>query len=170
GVGAPGTSQTQAVDLYDPATAALLAQLLGTDALGPNTGFGSAVALDGDWLAVGAPDYSSYYSEGDGAVVIYQRIDGVWSTTPFQVLYGPGGSSFGTALDLNGTTLVIGAPFEQVPSGDSSVQAGAVHVYALVNGEGGPVLAGGDQPLPDPHPIHGEEVGAAVAAAWGVVA
>ncbi len=69
--------------------------------------FGDALAVDGDYLAVGDPEANR--------VVLYQRTDrGRWLRT--QEIVPPKGSTadragagFGYALDLNQTTLVIGA-------------------------------------------------------------
>ncbi len=74
---------------------------------GDSKSFGDALAVDGDYLAVGDPEANR--------VVLYQRTDrGRWLRT--QEIVPPKGSTadragvgFGHALDLNQTTLVIGS-------------------------------------------------------------
>jgi hypothetical protein len=183
-VGAPGNPDAESVDLYELGTAALLAQLNGQEDIGSDSGYGTAVAVSGDWLAVGAPGASNcdgecgYGEEGceycspDGAVLIYHREDGVWVPSPYQVLYGPYSSAFGSSLALDGTTLVIGAPDETNYSGSDyyGVDAGAAHVYTLVEGESGEYWSEVGDPLTDPNPVDGEEFGSAVALDGTVIA
>ena len=84
--------------------------------------FGTAVAVDGDTLAVGAPGDS-----GGGAVYVYVRDEaGSWSEqarlphpTPTQNL------EFGSALVLRGDTLIVGAPGDD----RDRVEAGAVFFF-----------------------------------------
>ncbi|MDX6625221.1 MAG: hypothetical protein QOE56_210 [Solirubrobacterales bacterium] len=154
-VGAPGSPTNQAVDVYDAATYALIAQLLGSDAgAGGGADFGSAVAVSGDWLVVGAPG-----AGGGGLVYIYSRQDGAWVTVPYQVLTGADDSSFGQSVAIDGLTIVVGAPGETLGGG---LTAGAVHVYTLVNGEGGPYWSD-TWDLSDPNAADGEAFGSAVA-------
>jgi hypothetical protein len=176
-VGAPGNPDNEAVDLYDLATTALIAQLTGQDNVGPESGYGTAVAVSGDWLAVGAPqtvvcseECSDYYP--DGAVLIYHREDGVWVQTPYQVLLGPDSSAFGSALALDGLTLVVGAPDETIYSDSQpyGLTAGAAHVYTLVEGEGGPYWAEAGPELTDPNAIYGGGFGTAVAVDGATIA
>ena len=85
--------------------------------------FGTAVALDGDLLAVGAPDEDSGATgiNGDesddsesnaGAVYVFREAGG-WSQEAYVKAAFPDGSdAFGQALALSGSALVIGAPLE----------------------------------------------------------
>ncbi len=73
-----------------------------------NDGFGSAVAIEGDIVLVGAPRH-----EKSGAVFVYARDpeSGVWHEE--SRLRGEGlmaGSGFGSVLALNGQTALVGAP------------------------------------------------------------
>jgi hypothetical protein len=97
------------------------------------SGFGEAVALDGDTLAVGEPADSSW-SSGNANVYVFERDRGgagAWG----EVAKIPGhhdDDDFGRALSISGDTLVVGAPEEDMPFS----QAGAAYVYG--RDEGGP--------------------------------
>jgi FG-GAP repeat len=161
-VGAPGNASGEAVDLYDPDTYALLVSLLGADAFaGDGSGFGSAVAVSGDWLVVGAPQ-----ADGSGAVFIYLRKDGAWGADPFQSLFGAVNSSFGKSVAIDGLTIVVGAPHDAIPASDvypDWLRPGSVHVFTFAgDAAGGSWIAAGN-PLYDPDPIHDEGFGSAVA-------
>lgn len=80
----------------------------------PFPSYGSAVAVEGDTIAVGsivAPGHSA----DSGAVYVYQRQGGAWVETAKLVgsLTSPGASlsHFGGALDLDAGRLVIGSYF-----------------------------------------------------------
>lgn len=89
--------------------------------------FGAAVALHNGFLAVGAP-LNSGRGTASGAVYVFAREGEGWTlqdklvssrTAPFD--------NFGTALALDGRTLVVGAPFADGERGGE----GTVHVFAL---------------------------------------
>lgn len=72
-----------------------------------NDWMGSCIALDGDTLVVGANGKDSQR----GAVYVFERSGGVWSEV--QKLTASDsyvGQYFGTTADLDGDTLVVGAP------------------------------------------------------------
>lgn len=76
----------------------------------PKDAFGWSIALDGDFLAVGAPRAWSGGPTGGGAVYTYQRIDGVWT---FNSKLSRGSDhSFGWSLDMDGDTLVVGSSLQ----------------------------------------------------------
>ncbi len=84
--------------------------LLAPDA-SPNDLFGSAVDVDGEWLAVGAPGANISVQEAAGAVYLYRKVAGTW--TIFQKLSAsvPAADDlFGGSVSLSGSNLVIGAP------------------------------------------------------------
>jgi ketosteroid isomerase-like protein len=112
--------------------------------------FGQSLALDGDLLAVGAPEEDSDASgvNGDqqddsleraGAVYVFERdADGGWSQTAYLKPSNPGfGDSFGSALTLSGNVLAVAAPGENSAAvgldGDgldnSAADSGAVYVF-----------------------------------------
>lgn len=82
-----------------------------------NTFFGSAVAIDGDTIVVGASPV--------GAVYVFVQSGGVWSLQ--QKVQVAGGGGFGTAVAISGDTFVAGAFGE-----DSS--AGAARVFVRSGG------------------------------------
>jgi hypothetical protein len=79
--------------------------------------FGSAVAVDGDTIAIGTP-------WDDGAVYIFTRENGVWShrayiTSPDRTQGMTG--NFGASLALQDGTLLIGAPDQFLPGGAKGI-------------------------------------------------
>jgi len=90
--------------------------------------FGAAVAIDGVYAAIGAPRYSETILNG-GTVHIFLRNLATWQ--PFDQVEASDvqdGDVFGAAVDLEGTTLVVGAPRED----DGGLEAGAVYVFERV--------------------------------------
>ena len=89
-------------------------------------GFGAAISIAGDWIAVSAPARA-----GHGAVEIFRRTGGAWNHIQTIMPGNPAqsGLRFGASLSLSGTTLAVGCP------GDASAgpEAGAVVVYRLGN-------------------------------------
>jgi hypothetical protein len=84
--------------------------------------FGSAVALQGDTAVVTAPSAAA----GTGAAYVFVHRDGSWKVQ--QKLVAPDGASgdwFGSALAINGRTLVVGARYD----GATFFQAGAAYVF-----------------------------------------
>ena len=99
--------------------------------------FGGAVAVDGEWLAVGAS-----YEGGDfnalglsGAVYVFRMTKSGWQQDAYLQAAAPDiGDSFGAAVAVRGNTIVVGAPGESSgvpgnPNDNSSEQAGAVYVF-----------------------------------------
>ena len=87
-------------------------------------GFGQALALQGNTLAVGAPGAHG----GLGGVYVYGRTGGAWTQ---QALVTPTDATqpenFGLAVALSGNTLVVGADCQNNCEG-------AVYIYAYSNG------------------------------------
>jgi hypothetical protein len=91
---------------------------------------GYAVAVSGAVIAVGAPGHSGG-GVASGVVYIFTRLNGVWSQTQeLAPAAGRAGDSFGFSLDLQGDTLIVGAPGRD---GDASI-SGAVYVYKDIAG------------------------------------
>jgi len=70
---------------------------------------GTSVSLFSDTAAFGAPGNSN----GKGAVYIYQRVAGVWPTSPTATITDPGNTAndaFGSSVSQLGTFVVAGAP------------------------------------------------------------
>lgn len=93
--------------------------------------YGIAVALEGDWAAVGAPQNPGAGTHA-GAVYVYQRTAGHWSQV--QVLHasdGVMGDTFGIDVALDGDTLVVGAGRHDHGQG---THAGSAYVFSLNGG------------------------------------
>ncbi|VAW45024.1 probable outer membrane secretion protein -Rhodobacter capsulatus [hydrothermal vent metagenome] len=111
--------------------------------------FGSAVAISGDTIVVGArnEDSSSNGVNGDdtdnsmsnaGAVYVFTRVAGIWDQQAYIKSSNPDMTDFfGISVAVSGDTLVVGAHFEDSNatgvdgdgSDNSSSQSGAVYVF-----------------------------------------
>ena len=87
--------------------------------------FGAAISVDGDYVAVAAPNdpYSGFIDLG--SVYIFHRVAGNW-VQEANVLYPVGQRAsfnrFGTALSLSGSSLAVGVQYE-------NSSKGAVYVF-----------------------------------------
>ncbi|MBN2147183.1 MAG: cadherin-like domain-containing protein, partial [Anaerolineales bacterium] len=109
---------------------------------GANEAFGSSVDLDGDNLAVGAPGAAVGPLSGAGEVYMFAN-NGTRATNDWgqvgTLSAEPGagqGDAFGSDVDLDGGSLVVGAPYEDGPL-DLVPDAGAAYVFestSLLNG------------------------------------
>lgn len=93
--------------------------------------FGSALALLGNQLVVGAPLDDGPWPD-EGSVYVFAHDGSGYAQA--QKLQGSGllqGSAFGSSLALDGTTLLVGAPGH---SNGSNVEDGAVFVFELQGG------------------------------------
>ncbi|WP_428266111.1 cadherin-like beta sandwich domain-containing protein [Haliangium sp.] len=111
--------------------------------LGDFDHFGSAVALDGDTLAVAAVGESSADpanpddngAESSGAVYVFRRDGTSWVEEAYLKAESPGANdAFGTSLALAGDLLAVGAPSEDSadpadPSNNGALNSGAVYVF-----------------------------------------
>ena len=94
--------------------------------------FGTAVAIAGDTLVVGAPGRGL---GSEGSAVVFVRSDTTW-TRQAELVAAERGSedSFGTAVAVHGDTIVVGAPTEDSgdgsdPTDDTANAAGAAYVF-----------------------------------------
>ena len=87
--------------------------------------FGNAVAIEGDWIAVGA------CSQNDsGAVYLYKKPDAGWQDTiETQKLANKHRSALGYALDMQNSQLVVG----DIYNSEYSTNNGKAFVYQLNN-------------------------------------
>ncbi len=96
----------------------------------PGTAAGRAIALSGDWLAVGVPFANDLSYKG--AVHLLQRSGTNWLPAAVLEPHGTGAELtrlFGYSLSLSTNTLAIGAP----GLGASNLLAGAVYVFTYTN-------------------------------------
>ncbi|MEM9304959.1 MAG: hypothetical protein AAGE01_22800 [Pseudomonadota bacterium] len=89
-------------------------------------GFGAAVALDDGQLLVGAPGLSSAKGSTLQAA-LFERTQAGW-TMKEEFASESSGDSFGAAVALAGSTMVVGAPGDSVSGGQNS---GAVYVFSF---------------------------------------
>ncbi|RKY21412.1 MAG: hypothetical protein DRQ55_04575 [Planctomycetota bacterium] len=105
-----------------------LVDTLAPASLPARAGFGGAIELDGDTLAVGAPN-PHYPSSSPGAVWIFVRSGGAFvfqqELVPASALLG---DQFGRSLALDGERLLVGAPFDD----DLGAQSGSAFVFERV--------------------------------------
>ncbi|MFT7462261.1 MAG: hypothetical protein ACI9EF_000599 [Pseudohongiellaceae bacterium] len=92
--------------------------------------FGLELALDGDTLAVGAPE-PTFPATGAGSVYVYLRNGSTWALqatlTPSA---GQAGDQFGRGLALQDDRLIVGSPFDD----DGGIQAGSAWVFERSGG------------------------------------
>ncbi len=70
--------------------------------------FGASVALQGDVIAIGAPN-SDIFAPGPGTVFVYRRVEDQWQLEQ-RLAPGSGGSGVGSALNLSGDRLAVNGP------------------------------------------------------------
>ncbi|MEM6326290.1 MAG: hypothetical protein AAF791_04155 [Bacteroidota bacterium] len=105
----------------------LLARIDPEAGLDEGDGYGVAVAVEGNWAAVGASGDTYEGVSGAGSVYLYQRLGGTWRF--HSRLTGSAvqpNRAFGIALAMQGSRLVVGAPGFQTERGYVS---GAVYVF-----------------------------------------
>jgi hypothetical protein len=101
--------------------------------------FGASVAIDGDRVVVGAPGVDVEGRDDQGVAFVYERTPNSddynkWSEQARLIAAdGAGdydwGDEFGTAVDISGNRIAVGAPLAKV--GDIE-QAGAVYAFSMV--------------------------------------
>jgi hypothetical protein len=125
--------------LSGPATAGVLApagswpqQKITADDAAMGDTFGYAVAVDGNVAVVGAPDGGNA-GNGQGAVYVFVRSDGIWQQTQ-KLLAGDGASDdgFGFSVSVSGDSILIGAPYATV--GGNGGQ-GAAYLFSANQGQ-----------------------------------
>lgn len=83
--------------------------------------FGEAVALDGDRAVVGAP-FASGIEGLDGAAYVYERSASVWSfDETIASSRGHDASAFGSAVDVVGSRIAVGAPWATAAGRSSGI-------------------------------------------------
>ena len=94
--------------------------------------FGWSAAVSGDTALVGAPLHRVGGAAGVGAVYVFTRSGGLWTSSGRLVAAdGAANDQFGTSVALEGETALVGAPSHKVGSVTS---AGAVYVFSRAGG------------------------------------
>lgn len=109
--------------------------------------FGSAVAISGDTVVVGAP-MDDDRGTSSGSAYVFTRSSGVWTQTA--KLTAPDGvleDRFGSAVAVSGDTALVGAFRDDA----AAIDSGSVHLYRAVDGAWGheAVLVPSDAQLGD---------------------
>ena len=86
-----------------------------------------SISLSGDSAAIGAPGDAT-----GGVVYIFDRTGSTWPFTSTPLIPGDSasGDSFGYAVDIDGDTLFVGAPFDD----DNGSASGSVYVFTRTGG------------------------------------
>ena len=93
--------------------------------------FGVSVALHGTIAMVGAQQQKVGDNEDQGAVFVFDNIDGTWTMTQeITATDGGSGDTFGSAIAFDGTTAVIGAYGAMI----DGAPLGAAYVFTLADG------------------------------------
>jgi len=80
-----------------------------------NIQFGSAVAIGGDRIVVGAPGDDMNKVTDSGSAYVFKRSGAGWTPYPPLMADDPQqGAQFGTAVGLDGDRVLIGAPFDGI--------------------------------------------------------
>lgn len=100
--------------------------------------FGNAVAIYGDYVAIGAffedeDTNEQNYLDNAGSVYLFKKDHGgtnSWGqlkkiNAPLRSSY----AGFGQSLSLSGNRLIVGAPYERISPNDYSENAGAAHIF-----------------------------------------
>ena len=110
------------------------------------------MALDGEWIVVGAP-YDDLGGTDSGAVKVYRASTGAL----VQILANPTpapNDAFGYSVGISGTRVVVGAPFDDM----GAVNAGSVHVFDLAGATPATPVATFNNPSPAPDDGFGHAV------------
>ena len=92
--------------------------------------FGYKIALDGNTLAIGAPNQSGI-AKGSGAIYIFTRYNGIWTEQAIlKASNAAAGDFFGFSIALNGNTLAVGAYSQD----DIAPNSGAVYIFTRKQG------------------------------------
>ncbi len=92
--------------------------------------FGFGVALDGNTAVIGAHQADIGGSSDQGAAYIFNRSGAIWSQTQ-KLVNGAGaaGDEFGSAVALDGETVLVGTPLDDI---GGNIDQGGVYVYLKI--------------------------------------
>lgn len=95
--------------------------------------FGSTVAIDGDYAAIGAPGDDEGGISNQGSVYIFRFNNGSWTQhQKISINNLHANARFGSSVAMSNDLLVVGAPSEDVNGQGSH---GAVYVFRLMNNQ-----------------------------------
>jgi|GEM_PF-4608253 len=110
----------------------VLDQELASDDLTAQDAFGSSVAIDGDTIVVGASLEDINGSSSGSAYVFVRQTSGWIQQAKLDASDGGAGHHFGSAVGIDGDTIVVGSRFWQ--DGGSGSSAGAAYVFRRTSG------------------------------------
>jgi hypothetical protein len=177
-VGAPGANFDQGAVYILTNTAAgwvQTATLTNPSIANPSTAnyyFGSSVAIDGATIVVGAN--SSQGPAAPGAAYVYTRAGANgWPTTPTVTLNDPAATNldlFGSSVAVDGSTIVVGAPYSPYVSNTYPPHTGPGAAYVYTAGGNGSWPSTPTATLQDPTATNNDAFGTSVAVELNVVA
>jgi len=116
-----------------------VAKLYPTDYVSIHT-FGWSVAIDGNYMVVGAPDSHKPWAGTPGAAYLFQKTAGGWEQVKKLATASPYSGTtpprFGFTVDIDGDLIVVGAPMEDLfYDGTLHSQQGSVYVFQTSVGD-----------------------------------
>jgi hypothetical protein len=124
----PGAAEPVAGELVQPIPTPDPADMIMPEDLHAFDNFGTVLACDDDFLAVGAPNTELAGARNVGSVYLYQKSGDEWRQVAWLIPDpAQADSRFGSALALDGDTLIVGAPYEYNPGAGNA--SGAVYVF-----------------------------------------
>ncbi len=104
-------------------------QRLLPDVIPGSAHFGSAVAIDGDRIVVGAPMESDIEASMGAAYLFEKGADGLWTQTGRMTAFDADyNDRFGIAVGISGDTVMVGSHYDDY---DGHSVAGSVYVFAV---------------------------------------
>ncbi|HEY0965169.1 MAG TPA: Ig-like domain-containing protein, partial [Candidatus Saccharimonadales bacterium] len=96
-----------------------------------NNRFGEVVAATSTYLAAGSPIDDTLGTDA-GAVYLYEKVGNTWTyRQKITASDGAAGDQFGASLAMNGTTLTVGSPYDDLTT---TTDAGSVYSFDLEDG------------------------------------
>ncbi|NQW16907.1 MAG: alpha/beta fold hydrolase [Chloroflexi bacterium] len=93
-----------------------------------NDEFGSAIAISGETIVVGVPNDAVGTNAYQGSAYVFLRSEGVWSQQAHLIAAdGEEFDEFGNSVSLDGDTIVVGDPRDDI---GSNVNQGSAYVFA----------------------------------------
>jgi hypothetical protein len=135
---------------------------------------GGCIDINGDTVVVGSPSSLHPFAPAVdiGSVHVFKLDGGSWVKEDISI---PAADGFGSSVTIDGNTLVVGAPFDEVEHPVSKIEvedAGRAYVFQHKNDEWvlQTQLIAGDPSDPEAEPIQGDRFGWSVVLAGRTVA